>query len=105
MFELGPAPAPGHGVAGAYITGEVILPGGNEFFYNDWDVIPKPREGEIRVAYVYTTRPTVTSSAVGAHTSLAGSTWLGWIRVLPSKPISIPCRHSTTKPSGSFTSL
>ena len=41
----------------------------------------------------------------GAHTSLAMSTWPGWISVLPSKPISTPCTHSARKPSRSFTSL
>ena len=38
-------------------------------------------------------------------TLLAMSTWPGWISVLPSKPYSTPCRHSSLKPSRSFTSL
>ena len=41
----------------------------------------------------------------GAKTSLHGSTWPGWIRVLPSKPRSRPWRHSASKPSRSRTSL
>ena len=50
--------------------------------------------------------PAIASSASdGAKTSLHGSTWLGWISVLPSKPISSPCRHTALKPSASWMSL
>ena len=42
-----------------------------------------------------------TSSSDGVNTVLHGAIWLGWIRVLPSKPMSRPCSHSFTKPSAS----
>src|SRR3546814_86249 len=41
------------------------------------------------------------SSAEGAKTSLALAMVLGWIRVLPSKPSSLPWRHCAAKPSAS----
>jgi hypothetical protein len=41
----------------------------------------------------------------GAKTRLQGSSCFGWIRVLPSKPNSRPCRHSASKPSASSRSL
>ncbi len=46
----------GHGQLGALISGELIFPGSDEFGINAWDIVPKPRSGELRVAYVYTTR-------------------------------------------------
>ena len=52
-----------------------------------------------------TRREYSTSSLVGDHAALAGSTWLGWISVLPSKPIWRPWRHSASKPSASLMSL
>ena len=36
----------------------------------------------------------------GAHTSLAMSTWPGWIKVLPSKPNSAPCSALAPEPVG-----
>jgi hypothetical protein len=41
-----------------------------------------------------------TSASLGAHTSLQMSTWPGWMSVLPSKPISKPCTHSTRNHRG-----
>ena len=38
--------------------------------------------------------------SLGANTSLAPSTWPGWISVLPSKPISRPWRHSAQEAVG-----
>ena len=43
--------------------------------------------------------------ADGAKISLHGSIWPGWISVLPSKPISTPCRQTVRKPSVSLMSL
>ena len=37
-------------------------------------------------------------SASGANASFAGPICLGWIRVLPSKPSSAPCRHAAANP-------
>lgn len=54
----------GRGVLGAIVSGELVFPGPEEFGVNAWDNIPRPLEGEIRVAYVYTTRSTVSSSQV-----------------------------------------
>ena len=53
----------GHGRAGSFISGELIFPGWDEFMYNDWELIPSPREGEIRVAYVFATRASVDARA------------------------------------------
>ena len=52
-----------------------------------------------------TRRARRTSSGVGAKEVFAGSTWLGWISVLPSKPRSRACRHSTRQPSTSAMSF
>ena len=49
-------PGGGRGVAGAVISGELVFPGPDEFAPNTWDVLPEPRDNEVRVAYVYTTR-------------------------------------------------
>jgi hypothetical protein len=52
----GDPPPPGRGTAGSLISGELIFPGSDEFAINAWDVVPPPRAGEVRVAYVFTTR-------------------------------------------------
>ena len=49
--------------------------------------------------------PIAILSALGAKVVLAPSTWPGWMRVLPSKPIWRPCSHSARKPSVSLTLL
>lgn len=54
----------GHGQAGSFISGELIFPGYDEFMYNDWELIPAPRQGEIRVAYVYSTRASTEASGI-----------------------------------------
>jgi hypothetical protein len=53
----------------ATISGEVILPQLDEFFYNDWNRIPKPRDNEFRVVYIFTTRSSATSSSTSPKTS------------------------------------
>jgi hypothetical protein len=59
--EPGDLPPPGRGTAGSLISGELIFPGSDEFNVNGWDVVPPPRENEVRVAYVYTTRSSRTA--------------------------------------------
>ncbi|NOY94014.1 MAG: hypothetical protein GXP55_22760 [Deltaproteobacteria bacterium] len=49
-------PPTGRGRSGAYVSGELIFFGPNELGPNPWDNIPDPREGETKVAYVYTTQ-------------------------------------------------
>jgi len=49
-------PPTGRGRSGAYVSGELIFFGPNELGPNPWDNIPDPREGEVKVAYVYTTQ-------------------------------------------------
>lgn len=46
------------GALGSLISGELVFPGVDEFNVNDWSIVPKPGENEIRVAYVFTTRST-----------------------------------------------
>lgn len=56
-IELGDGqPAPGRGSSGSTIAGELLFPGQDEFATNDWSIVPSPRDNEVRVAYVYTTR-------------------------------------------------
>src|SRR5215210_7245747 len=50
-------------------------------------------------------RAASTACSLGANAALAPSTCPGWMRVLPSKPISRPWAHSARKPSVSWTSL
>jgi IPT/TIG domain len=52
-------PGNGHGVLGSFVAGELVFPGADEFEINAWDIVPKPRAGEVRVAYVYTTQTSV----------------------------------------------
>jgi hypothetical protein len=40
----------------ATVSGELLFPGREEFSVNSWDIVPKPRENEERVAYVLTTQ-------------------------------------------------
>lgn len=49
--ELGPATKQ----LAATVSGELIFPGHDEFDVNTWEIIPKPKDREIRVAYVFTT--------------------------------------------------
>lgn len=37
------------------VSGELIFPGSMEFGANTWDVVPRPRDTEVRVTYVYAT--------------------------------------------------
>lgn len=53
----------------ATVSGELIFPGKEEFAVNTWDVVPKPKENEIRVAYVYTTRANMDVRAVPPDSS------------------------------------
>ena len=41
------------------------------------------------------------SSAEGENAAFAAAIVFGWIRVLPSKPSSRPCRHDSANPSSS----
>lgn len=52
---MGMPPGGGRGRSGAFIEGELVWRGPNEYGPNPWDNIPEPREGWVRVAYVYTT--------------------------------------------------
>jgi hypothetical protein len=47
---------PGVRQLAATVSGELIFPGREEFSVNSWDIVPKPREKEERVAYVLTTQ-------------------------------------------------
>src|SRR6202048_1603684 len=46
-----------------------------------------------------------TSSSLGEKAALQGSIWRGWMRVLPSKPLSPASAHSRAKPCASARSL
>lgn len=52
----------GTGIALSFVSGELVWRGGAEFGPGPWDNIPEPREGEQRVAYVFTTRSSASSS-------------------------------------------
>ena len=70
------------------------------------DHIMVPRNLQSKYPYTGTGEfPAGASAAEGAKTSLHGSTWLGWIRVLPSNPISSPCWQTARNPSTSRMSL
>ncbi|MBN1653216.1 MAG: IPT/TIG domain-containing protein [Deltaproteobacteria bacterium] len=43
------------------ISGELVLPQRDEFYYNDWNRIPQPRDNEQRVIYIFTTQASATS--------------------------------------------
>jgi hypothetical protein len=54
-------PGPGIKQLAATISGELVFPGFQEFEVGTWDIVPKPKDKEIRVAYVYTTQATLDS--------------------------------------------
>ncbi|GAB5550380.1 MAG: hypothetical protein SangKO_101400 [Sandaracinaceae bacterium] len=51
----GEPPPPGRGRNGAFVEGELVFLGPNEMGPNPWLNVPDPREGWVKVAYVYTT--------------------------------------------------
>lgn len=53
----------GRGVYGTTVSGELIWDGPNEFAPNPWRNVPQPRQGERRVAYVYTTQGDIVNPA------------------------------------------
>jgi hypothetical protein len=59
--EAGAPPPPGRGTAGSFISGQLIFGGSQEFATHAWDALPPPRDNEVRVAYVFTTRAHVQS--------------------------------------------
>ena len=70
--EPGTPSGGGRPAAGATITGELIFPGSDEFAINAWDVVPPPREDEVRVSYVFTTRSRI--ELANPSPDLAGGT-------------------------------
>ncbi len=54
--DKGKPDAGGHGQLGSTVSGQLIFPGADEFGVNPWDIVPKPKAGEARVAYVFTTQ-------------------------------------------------
>ncbi|MEY4578783.1 MAG: hypothetical protein RL701_3486 [Pseudomonadota bacterium] len=50
--ELGP----GVRQLASTVSGELIFPGREEFNVNSWDIVPKPKNNEFRVAYIFTTQ-------------------------------------------------
>lgn len=57
--EGGMPPPPGPGRRGSFISGSLIWRGPSEFSPNPWLNIPRPRDNELKVAYVYATQPGV----------------------------------------------
>lgn len=52
---MGMPPGGGRGRSGAFIEGQLVWRGPNEYGPNPWNNIPEPRDDWYRVAYVYTT--------------------------------------------------
>ncbi|MCB9633755.1 MAG: IPT/TIG domain-containing protein [Sandaracinus sp.] len=50
-------PPTGRGRSGSFVSGELVFQGPNELGANPWDILPEPRTGWTRVAYVYATQP------------------------------------------------
>lgn len=59
MCGMGSISPSGRGRNGAFINGELIWRGPNEYGPNPWSNIPEPREDEVKVAYVFTTQAAV----------------------------------------------
>lgn len=55
----GMPPPPGRGRNGSMVEGDLVFPGANEYGPNPWDIVPHPRDGWVRVAYVYATTATL----------------------------------------------
>lgn len=56
MCGMGMAGGGGRGRNGSFVSGDLVFPGANEYGPNPWDIIPHPRDGWVRVAYVYATQ-------------------------------------------------
>jgi hypothetical protein len=48
--------SPGAKQLASTVSGQLVFPGVQEFDINSWSIVPAPKDGEMRVAYVYTTR-------------------------------------------------
>ena len=59
MCGMGGPPPTGRGRIGTFISCQMVWRGPNEYGPNPWANIPDPREGEVKVAYVYTTQRAV----------------------------------------------
>lgn len=74
--------SPGRGSAGSTVAGELLFPGMDEFATNDWSIVPEPRDNEVRVAYVFTTRtradvPNPSPFATGTESRVLETTPIG----------------------------
>ena len=54
-------PGPARRQLAATISGQLLFSGNKEFAINSWDIVPKPKDNEVRVAYVFTTKSGVDS--------------------------------------------
>jgi hypothetical protein len=60
MCGMGMAGGGGRGRNAAFISGDLVFPRGEQHYGpNPWDIIPPPRDGWVRVAYVYTTQANI----------------------------------------------
>lgn len=62
MCGMGMGGGGGRGRNAAFVEGDLVFPGANEYGPNPWDIIPHPRDGWVRVAYVYTTQVNITQN-------------------------------------------
>lgn len=78
------SPPTGRGRSGSFVSGELVFQGPNELGVNPWDLLPSPRAGWTRVAYVYATQPCAGDSrfCINPDPGLGG----GVSRVLETAP-------------------
>lgn len=89
MCGMGSGPPPtGRGRNAAFINGDLVFPGANEYGPNPWDIIPQPRTGWVRVGYVYTTQPCADLPGQAGCSQATPDPWLGGAtqRVLEMTP-------------------
>jgi len=79
----------GRGRNGAFVEGELIWRGPNEFGPNPWSNIPEPRTGWNRIAYVFTTRGGVNRPNPAPET---GGTNRVFERLAPTSELGYPYR-------------
>ena len=62
----------GVGREGSFVSGELVFDGPNEFGPNPWDIVPRARNGWVRVAYVAVAQPCAGDSCRNPSAAIGG---------------------------------
>lgn len=93
MCGMGSPSGGGRGRNAAFIEGDLLFPGPNEFGSNSWDILPHPRDGWERVAYVYTTQTDIDQNSLGADSHPNPDPGLGGAMPRVTETPTVPDGH------------